>query len=150
MVAVGNSLDIEWVTENRDQIWGAAKTLYQRGTPWWFDRATEQVVMARAEDFRQKHPWEEILSEVLPALKGDMSDAELETLSPSIREMLFGFDKSERLTTNAILQILGVTPDRQGRAASNQLAAVMRSLGWDFKVVKRNGIQQKEWRPNAS
>lgn len=143
MVPVGDRLDIEWVRSNRDRIWAAARVLYDKGEPWWFDYDAEKVVMERAEQYRQTHPWEEVLSELLPALNGDV-----EADNPKVREMLFGLEAGSALTSSVLLAMLGVSVDRQTKAHSNQLGSIMRSLGWEQKTTKRNGSAQREWKPN--
>jgi predicted P-loop ATPase len=144
MVPVGDRLNIEWVRSNRDRIWAAARVLYDKGEAWWFDYDTEKVVMDRAEQYRQTHPWEDVLSELLPALNSDV-----EAENPKVREMVFGLEKGNALTSSVLLAMLGVSVDRQTKAHSNQLGSIMRSLGWGLKVVKRNGKQQKEWLPDG-
>jgi predicted P-loop ATPase len=145
MVPVGDRLNIEWVRSNRDRIWAAARVLYDKGEAWWFDYDTEKVVMDRAEQYRQTHPWEDVLSELLPALNSDV-----EAENPKVREMVFGLEKGNALTSSVLLAMLGVSVDRQTKAHSNQLGSIMRSLGWGLKVVKRNGKQQKEWLPDGN
>jgi hypothetical protein len=99
--------------------------------------------MERAEQYRQTHPWEEVLSELLPALNGDV-----EADNPKVREMLFGMEKGNALTSTVLLSLLGVAVDRQTKTHSNQLGSIMRSMGWEQKTTKRNGSAQREWKPN--
>jgi predicted P-loop ATPase len=167
MVPVGDRIDIEWVRSNRDRIWAAAKVLYDKGEPWWFDYDAEKVVMERAEQYRQTHPWEEILSELLPELGELLNDpasdtkkvpvpskppndpkADMEKVNGTVSSILFGWTAGTPLTSSALLTMLNVPIDRQTKAHSNQLGSIMRSLGWEQKTTKRNGSAQREWKPN--
>lgn len=145
MVSVGDSIDTEWVRANRDRIWASAKALYEAGEEWWFDGATERVVMARAEEYRQKHPWEELLSEFLPAISNTQ-----EATDPKVREMLFGLEKDSPLTSSVLLEMLGVPRGTTNYAPARQLGTIMRQLGWALKSTKRNGSVIKEWKPDGN
>ncbi len=146
MISVGTRIDTAWVEANRHRIWAAAKALYDEGEQWWFDYEMEKAVMERAEQYRQLHPWEEVLSELLPALQGGGGNV----TNPKIREMLFAWEGNTPLTTPVLLALLGLPADKQDKRASNQLANIMRSFGWENKVVRRNGTAIREWRPGGS
>ena len=83
------------------------------------------------------------MSELLPALNGD-----IEAENPKVREMLFGLEKGNALTSTVLLSLLGVAVDRQTKTHSNQLGSIVRSMGWEQKTTKRNGSAQREWKPN--
>ena len=156
MVSVPDLVNVGWVLENRNRLWASATALYQAGEPWWFDYEEEQVVMQRAEEFRQTHPWEEVLREVLPVLAG--GEVEKEELTETARNILYTFfSESEEKrykypfypTTNELLEMLGVHVERQTRSDANQLGSILQSLGWINKPGKRGGASKRAWYPKG-
>ena len=152
MVSVPGLVNVEWVLENRDRLWASAAALYKAGEQWWFDYEGEQVVMQRAEEFRQAHPWEELLREVLPALAGE--EVEKGSRSETARNLLFNLFKEEEVlpfypTTGELLEMLGVHVERQNRSDAKQLGSILRSLGWESKPGKRGGITKRAWYPEG-
>ncbi len=154
MVSVPDLVNVGWVLENRNRLWASATALYQAGEPWWFDYEEEQVVMQRADEFRQTHPWEEVLGEVLPVLAG--GEVEREELTETARNILHTFfSESEEKgykypfypTTTELLKMLGVHVERQTRSDANQLGSILQSLGWKNKPGKRGGASKRAWYP---
>lgn len=156
MVSVPDLVNVGWVLENRNRLWASATALYQAGEPWWFNYEEEQVVMQRAEEFRQTHPWEEVLREVLPVLAG--GEVEKEELTETARNILYTFfSESEEKgykypfypTTSELLEMLGVHVERQTRSDANQLGSILQSLGWKNKPGKRGGASKRAWYPKG-
>lgn len=148
MVSVERPIDVAWVRQQRDRLWAAAVSLFQQGEPWWFDGETESQVVARAENYRQSHPWEEVLAELLPALAH--RDGEHQGLSRRVQEMLFAYGGQGYPTSADLLDLLGIPVDRQTRRDSNQLGVILRSLGWSLKTVKVQGRSKKVWAPSGA
>jgi hypothetical protein len=62
MVAhVERTVNIGWITENRDQLWAEAVALYAAGTAWhWtFEEAIE--LQAFNEQYQERDPWDEVI-----------------------------------------------------------------------------------------
>lgn len=51
-----NSVNLDWVQENRDRIWGSAIAAYRAGTPWHYSSAEGQLVSAQAMEFAAADP----------------------------------------------------------------------------------------------
>lgn len=152
MVPVPGSINLEWVGENRDRVWAAAFALQAQKEPWWFEAAQELLAMERAEEFRQRDPWEETLSELLPLLASEdpPTDAQVETLSENIRMVMFKRNENALLNSATLLEMLGVSPAHQTRQHSSRLGAIMRSLEWSLKSRKEDGKVVKVWAPTTS
>ena len=56
-----DKIDVEWVMENRDQIWAESKTLYQGGEQWWFNDAEFALQTTENRTFQRDHPWADAL-----------------------------------------------------------------------------------------
>lgn len=146
VVPVGERVDLDWVRANRDRVWAAALALYDADVPWWFEREEEARVMVRAEEYRETHPWEELLGELLPAL----ADGPHAAVSERVRGLLFHHDHTAPLTSSVLLAMLGVDTGHQNRTHARQLGAIMRPLGWDLRKKVRDGVARKEWFPAGS
>jgi hypothetical protein len=62
MVAhVQHKVDVEWIANNRDQLWAEAVALYASGTAWhWtFEEAIE--LQAFNEQYQERDPWDEVI-----------------------------------------------------------------------------------------
>lgn len=151
MVPVPGSINLEWVRENRNRVWAAAYKLQAMREPWWFEAEEEAKAMERAEEFRQRDPWEEVLSELLPLLASEArpTDAQVETLSENVRMAMFRRNEKAPLNSATLLEMLGVSPAHQTRQHSTRLGGVMRSLGWRMKSAKEDGRVTKVWAPTT-
>ncbi|HEV2174355.1 MAG TPA: virulence-associated E family protein [Nitrospira sp.] len=53
-------IHVEWLAQDRDQLWAEAKTLYLMGSPWWMDSgARAELAKPMEESRRVKDPWED-------------------------------------------------------------------------------------------
>lgn len=57
-------IHIEWLEQDRDQLWAEARVRYLHGDPWWFDASTrEELATPMEESRRLKDPWEDDVME---------------------------------------------------------------------------------------
>lgn len=116
-IRCGN-MNLEWLRENRDQLFAEAMVRLNRGESWW-DYPTHLA----AEEVAERHPddpWEDELRNFLTAGK--------------------------RYTTKELLARIGIMTEQQTMVHSRRVATVMRRLGWKQSSVKTEaGTKQKMW-----
>jgi predicted P-loop ATPase len=49
-------VDLAWVRDNRDRIWGSAMAAYRRGERWWYTAEEGALVSAQATAFAAEDP----------------------------------------------------------------------------------------------
>ena len=110
---------LDWVRENRDQLWAEAKHRYDQraetGATWWIEGNSPpediQVVEDAQNSRLQRDPWEDVLREWL---RGELS--------------------REGLSSATILQeAIKLDAAHMQQAHMNRLGPIMRSLGWCSK-----------------
>jgi hypothetical protein len=58
--------DVEWIAENRDQLWAEAMHLYRTGAKWWVtDPTLASTIASEQADAKQSDFWEAILEDAL-------------------------------------------------------------------------------------
>lgn len=111
-------INLEWLRENRDQLFAEAMVRLNRGEPWWdfpTHLAAEEVAERQPDD-----PWEDDLRNFLTSGK--------------------------RYTTKDVLARVGITTEQQTMVHARRVASVMRRLGWKQSSVKTEaGTKQKMW-----
>jgi predicted P-loop ATPase len=60
-------IDIEYIRQNRDQIWAQAISLFMQGGDycWWLDEAEQEASDAANEKFKKRDPWDEYIETYL-------------------------------------------------------------------------------------
>lgn len=103
------TIDIDRLSEDRDQLFAEAVNLYQAGVPWWPDRAFEAEHIAPQQAARYEgDPWEEAIEQYLASLS---------------KATIAG------IATNA----LGFKTDRLGTVDQRRIIAILVMLGWKAK-----------------
>jgi len=117
-----SQVDLDWIRENRDQLFAEAVARYKAGEPWWTVPKDEADRQQQAR--RQQDPWEEPIAEWLDTL------------------MFYG------VTTKEIFEsALKIEYARQDLKSSRRVGIVMRSLGWKAQAIQRGGRVVKGWVP---
>jgi predicted P-loop ATPase len=106
-------IDIDRLSEDRDQLFAEAVNLYQAGVPWWPDRAFEAEHIALQQASRYEGDvWEDSISEHVAPLA--------------------------KTTIAAIaIDVLGFNTARIGTADQRRIAAILTNLGWKPKRDNR-------------
>lgn len=50
-------IDIQWVIDNRDQIWAQAKGWYDNKEQWWFNEKEFKMQTIENRGYQREHPW---------------------------------------------------------------------------------------------
>ncbi|GEM_PF-865054 len=114
------AIDVDGITEIRDQLWAEAATLYFDGKPWWLD--SRELTMAAALEQADRYegdPWDELI-----ANWSEVRD------TVSISEVLeFCLEKRR---------------DQWTQHDKNRISRSLRSIGWErFNAGSRHA---REWR----
>lgn len=106
-----NSVNIEWLKENRDQLWAEALAMYSEGADWWVSKPEHIALFEEEQATRlQRDPWEDKLREWL---EGNTQS----------------FFTAEQLLSGAIEKPVGT----QTRADMNRISPIMKAIGWHKK-----------------
>jgi predicted P-loop ATPase len=113
-----DTIKIDDLINDRDQLFAEAVHLYRTGQPWWPDRAFEMNhIMPEQEARYEGDAWEEPVAQYLAGLS--------------------------RTTISAVAIALGFKTERIGTADQRRIIAIMTTLGWKPNRDKR----QRWWEP---
>jgi putative DNA primase/helicase len=59
VVKCGESLNVEGIRTNRDQLWAEARVLFEQGEPWHLSREEDALMREQHADRNEIEPWEE-------------------------------------------------------------------------------------------
>jgi hypothetical protein len=116
--------EIEWIRENRDQLWAEALARYQRDEKWWVDCPTlSHLVQSKQEEARQGDYWESLLSDSLMQEKGLRSP----------------------VTLPEVLSILKIENGKLGKSEQTRIGIALRTLGYSRKRGWIGDVRTCEW-----
>jgi hypothetical protein len=119
------SIDIEALTEDRDQLLAEAVARYRDGAPWWPDRDFERDCAAPEQAERYEgDAWEELVAGFLAGVK--------RTTILQIAKSALDFDKADRI----------------GTADQRRIAAILTTLGWR-RTKREPGTGRILWSPHG-
>lgn len=101
-------IDIERLSQFRDQLWAEAVVAFKNKERWWVDGLDELALFDGEQDLRmQADPWENMLADYLDKMQ------------------------SEHFTADQLLiDCIGLDGGHMQRAHQNRLSPLMKSLGW--------------------
>jgi predicted P-loop ATPase len=147
-VAVGNSVDVDGLSRDRDQLFAEAVMAYESGEQWWPDRAFEAEYAAPEQQARfEGDAWDDSIRRYLAGedpSAGDFSDvsdakdaknAGRKTPEPRVRTTLL------KVATDALLMNTG----RVNQDVQRRISKCLRRLGW----VPRHSGDERWWEPAA-
>lgn len=111
-------LNLNWIKENRDQLFAEAVAAYNAGEGWWGVPAADAA--EAAEERRPDDPWEEVLSDYL---KTDRSYTARQLLADPLQ----------------------IDLENQSQAAAARVARVLRRMGWESRAVRDSGAVVRRW-----
>ncbi|WEY37778.1 virulence-associated E family protein [Paraburkholderia sp. SUR17] len=113
---VGN-VNLDWLRQNREQIFAEAVEQYQSNATWW--EIPEQAHREHTDARREDDAWE-----------------------ASIADYCLG---RTEVSIPDVLHVVGVDLAKQGKAEQARAGRVLKSLGYERKTVKRGGKAVKRW-----
>lgn len=116
--------DIEWLHENRQQLWAEAAVLERSGevTLWMDEEPIKKEAERQQTERLAEDPWQE-----------------------SVEAWLTQEYKTEVTMFDVLHFGIGIPKDRMVRATQNRAAAIMKNLGWERQTVWRDGRAKKVW-----
>ena len=127
VLPTGQRIDTDWVKDNRDLIWGAAKALYISGEQWYLTRDEEEQQAALNEEFQSRHPWVEAIEE-------GMRNLESSSLYSEEDKAYYVFS-----TVQFARILLDVELNKVSNKERNILADTLNRLGYTYKKRTVNG-----------
>jgi len=106
VVSCNGRINRELLTQERDQIWAAAYSLWLKGEKWHLAEAEDKALAINNEEFESQDPW---------------IDALLENVTG---------DERRRITTGQALIRIGVPADRQTPQAKSRMESCLPKIGY--------------------
>lgn len=116
-VLVGD-VNLEWLRQNREQIFAEAVEQYQGRATWW--EIPEQAHQEHTDARREDDAWEAPIADYCQG-------------------------RSDVLISDVLHLAVGVDLAKQGKAEQMRAARILKSLGYERKTVKRAGKATKVW-----
>jgi putative DNA primase/helicase len=110
-------IDIDELRTDRTQLWAEAHDRYFNNEPWWLD-VPRLVEAAEVEQEERREPdvWEELLVERAKNLPYR--------------------NPRDGVGINVLFDLVGVVPERRGRAESVRLGFVLKRIGWEKRRIR--------------
>jgi len=108
-VKVGK-VDLEWLGENRENLWAEAVALYSQGEPWWLSGKGESERGVMAESFTAQDAWAELVETWLIA-----GGAPNTVATFTVRDLME--------------HALDLKPEKMGRREQMRVADVLKKMG---------------------
>lgn len=134
VVRIGR-IDLDWLRENRDQIWAEAVDRFLQGETWWLDPEEEDLMIeSRSEHEVEDDPWVETFLEY--ACKY------VRTPGANLR----GATISEMLQAMNISKASG-DPFKVTRAHTMKASDTLKAAGWSKTRCRIDGDRRWRWLP---
>lgn len=127
-ITCGN-INVDWITQNRDQLFAEAFDLYQGGAPWW--KIPEGEAHEEQEKRRRVDPWEETMIDYVHAQNNDVSVQEILTYLEVPKE------RWTQLDQNRVVKILRAHDFERYQHRTSELRE------WRYKKIIRPGFVSK-------
>ena len=99
------TIDTDWTTNNRAQIWAEAVVAYNNGEKWYLENEAAQELEAQSSDFRQYDPWHEVIEEWLIGNMRRSSTSEIMTQALSLEK--YQMTRNNEMRVGDIMRQLG-------------------------------------------
>jgi predicted P-loop ATPase len=127
-----NSVDLEGIRNDREQLWAEAVHFYKSRSPWHLSDEQEEAAKNEIESRMPEDVWHDKVS------------AAVEQLS------VLAVDDDRSVSIPSILESLKIETGRQGQAEQNRVARVLRSLGYvKFRTSATGGRRQWRYRKTS-
>lgn len=119
VIPVGR-INLEWLTENREQLFAEAVALYRAGRKWHVYPKAEAIALQEAR--MPDDPW-----------------------TPRVRDYLYGRSEISDLT-ELMTWVLNIPAERQSKPNATRLGITLRKLGCVQQTQRRvDGIRRRPW-----
>lgn len=117
------SIDIDALAADREQIWAEAVALFRRGEAWWIvDDAVERAAKSQQAARNERDVWAEVVEAYIARL-----------LTPWV-------------TVSEILQgPLKMPIDRHGQAEKNRVSRILQNAGWERARSNPDSAGRRPW-----
>jgi predicted P-loop ATPase len=113
-------VDVDWIQENREQLFAEAVAAYNAGEQWWItDPEINNQARIEQENRRSVDAWEEPIQAYLEGRK--------------------------RVNMQEILIKLGIDTHRQGVSEQRRVGKILKALRWKSKVERADGKVVRVW-----
>ncbi len=140
-VRTDGEVDLDGITEQRDQIWAEAVRLFEQGTKWWElpdDAADEQEARYIGDS------WEGRIQLWLAGrMPGDKA-------YPPRSDIGWNIPATWATTDELLLHAIGADAAKHGRPEQMRVAAIMKRLRWEQRRELVDGYRQRRWYPTDS
>ena len=120
-VLCGQLLDVEWLTECRDQLWAEAVQRYQGGEAWWPQQDDLHLFEVEQEARMQVDAWEDLVADYLA--------------DPVQKHV-------DQFSTAALLSALGLETHQMKTPEMTRIGLIMYKLRWPKKRISHEGRRQ--------
>ena len=104
-------IDLTWLSENRDQLWGEAVAMYRSGERWWLTGSAEDTLNTTHEKYESDDPWEQL---ILPWLHDRTHPFTIQdALSEALQLHPYQMNKQAQMRLGDMLRRLGCTRRRR-------------------------------------
>lgn len=141
-------VDLEYLRENREQLFAEALWLLGEGASWWDVPRDEQERLAN--EHMISDPWEERIEMAIlhaDSIYNGRADCKVKPQIGDPNALDAETHWGTLVTTNRVMtQWLQLPVGQQGRVTANKVARAMRKLGWTNRSVRAdNGKVLKAW-----
>jgi predicted P-loop ATPase len=112
------SVNLDYIRENRDNLFAEAHALYENGGVWW--DVPEELQIAEVEERREIDTWE-----------------------PAIQSYLLG--KTSALLSDILLDCIEIELSKQDTMAQRRVGRILRAIGWTCRVLRDGGKNRRMW-----
>jgi predicted P-loop ATPase len=130
-------IDLDWLRENRDQLWAEAVDRFREGETWWLGPEEEAMMIeARSEHEVEDEPWIESLVDYATAM-ANTPGASLKGVS--LQAVLTGLNQAKA----------NGDPWKLSRAHVMRAAEALKAVGWAKARFKVDGQCKWLWLPEG-
>lgn len=119
-VEVGD-INLDWIKENRDQIWAEAVHAYKAGSRWWLEEESATELEENSQRFQYRDPWEDHLREWLCRNQSEFT----------MKEVLGG--------------ALRLDPNQMNRGAEMRCSEILETFGYERRRKRLQGKRAVVW-----
>ena len=115
------TIDPEWTTKNRAQLWAEAVVAYKNGERWYLENDSQAELNEQSAEFRQFDPWQEVIERYIRANGANLS------------------------TTDLMENALKLDRYQMSRASEMRVGDIMRQLGYERVRRRVYGDRKYVW-----